>query len=50
MPRVKIHMKISQKMKSTQGITVYLKNPPGYKRQRIKKTFSGLHQPEDKKK
>jgi hypothetical protein len=30
MPRVEIHMKISQEMKSTQGIPIYLKNLNDY--------------------
>jgi hypothetical protein len=49
MPRVEIHMKISQKMKSTQGIPIYLKILQDTKRWRSKKIFNGLHQPGDKK-
>jgi hypothetical protein len=49
MPRVEIHTKISQKMKSTQGIPVYLKILKDTRRWRSKKIFNGLHQPEDKK-
>jgi hypothetical protein len=50
MPRVEIHMKISQKMKSTQGIPINLKILQAMKRWRSRKIFTGLHQPEDKKK
>jgi hypothetical protein len=49
MPRVEIHMKISQKMKSTQGIPIYVKILMATRRWRSKKIFNGLHQPEDKK-
>jgi hypothetical protein len=42
-------MKISRKMKSTQGIPIYLKILQDTKRRGSKKTFNGLHQPEDKK-
>jgi hypothetical protein len=50
MPRVEIHIKISWKMKSTQGIPIYLKILKATRRRRSKKIFLGLHQPEDKKK
>jgi hypothetical protein len=50
MPRVEIPMKISWKMKSTQGIPIYLKILQATKIWRSKKIFNGLHQPEDKKK
>jgi hypothetical protein len=50
MPRVEIHMKISQKMKSTQGIPIYVKILMATRRWRSKKIFIGLHQPEEKKK
>jgi hypothetical protein len=50
MPRVGIHIKISGKMKSTQGIPIYLRIPKATRRWRSKKIFTGLHQPEDKKK
>jgi hypothetical protein len=43
-------MKISQKMKSTQGIPIYLKILKATRRWRSKKIFHGLHQSEDKKK
>jgi hypothetical protein len=49
MPRVEIHMKISWKMKSTQGIPIYLKIVKATRRWRSKKIFNGLHQPEHKK-
>jgi hypothetical protein len=49
MPRVEIHMKISRKMKSTQGIPIYLKILKATRRWRSRKIFNGLHQPEDKK-
>jgi hypothetical protein len=49
MPRVGIHMKISWKMKSTQGIPIYLRIPKTTRRWRSKKIFNGPHQPEDKK-
>jgi hypothetical protein len=49
MTRVEIHMKISQKMKSTQGIPMYLKILKATRRWGSKKIFNGLHQPEDKK-
>jgi hypothetical protein len=49
MPRVEIHMKISQKMKSTQGIPIYCKILDATRRRRSKKIFNGLHQPEDEK-
>jgi hypothetical protein len=47
MPWVEIHMKISQKMKSTQGIPIYLKIVKDTRRWGSKKIFNGLHQPED---
>jgi hypothetical protein len=50
MPRVEIHMKISRKMKPTQGTPIYLKILQATKIWRSKKIFDGLHQPEDKKK
>jgi hypothetical protein len=37
-------------MKSTQGITIYLKIFKATRRWGSKKIFDGLHQPEDKKK
>jgi hypothetical protein len=37
-------------MKSTQGIPIYLKILQATKSWRSKKIFSGLHQPEEKKK
>jgi hypothetical protein len=43
-------MKISQKMTSTQGIPIYVKVLIATKSWRSKKIFTGLHQPEDKKK
>jgi hypothetical protein len=43
-------MKISQKMKSTQGIPIYLRILKATRSWRSKKIFTGLHQPEDKKK
>jgi hypothetical protein len=49
MPRVETHMKISWKMKSTQGTPIYLKILKAKIRRRSKKIFPGLHQPEDKK-
>jgi hypothetical protein len=49
MPRVEIHMKISRKMKSTQGIPIYLKILEATRRWGSKKIFTGLHQLEDKK-
>jgi hypothetical protein len=49
MTRVEGHMKISWKMKSTQGIPMYLKIVKATRRWGIKKIFNGLHQPEDKK-
>jgi hypothetical protein len=49
MPRVEIHMKISQKMKSTQGIPIYLKILKATRRQRNKEVFNKSHQLEDKK-
>jgi hypothetical protein len=50
MPWVEIHLKISWKMKSTQGIPIYLKILKATRRWRSKEIFNGLHQPEDKKK
>jgi hypothetical protein len=50
MPREEIHMKISRKMKSTQGIPIYLKILQATKRWRSKKIFNGLYPPKDKKK
>jgi hypothetical protein len=50
MPWVEIHMKISRKMKSTQGISIDLKIIKATRRWGNKKIFNGLHQPEDKKK
>jgi hypothetical protein len=50
MPRVEIHMKISQKMKSTYGIPIYLKILEDTKRWRSKTIFNGLHLPGDKNK
>jgi hypothetical protein len=49
MTRVEIHMKISRKMKSTQGIPIYLKILKATRRWRHKKIFNGLHQPGDQK-
>jgi hypothetical protein len=49
MPRVEIHMKVSQKMKSTQGIPIYVKILMSTRRWRSKKIFNSLYQPEDKK-
>jgi hypothetical protein len=49
MPRVEIHLKISRRMKSTQGIPIYLKILKATRRRRSKKTFHGFHQTEDKK-
>jgi hypothetical protein len=49
MPRVEIPMRISQKMKSTQGISIYLKILKATRKGGSKKIFNGLHQPEDKK-
>jgi hypothetical protein len=49
MPRVEIHMKNSQKMKSTQGIPIYLKIVKATRRWGSKKIFNGLHQPDGKK-
>jgi hypothetical protein len=49
MSRVEIHMKISRKMKSTQGIPIYLKIIKATKRWRRKKKLNALQQPEDKK-
>jgi hypothetical protein len=49
MPRVEIHMKISWKMKSTQGIPIYLKILKATRRWRSRKIYSSFHQPEDKK-
>jgi hypothetical protein len=46
---MEIHMKISRKMKSTQGIPIYLKILPATKTWRSKKIFNGLHQPGDQK-
>jgi hypothetical protein len=46
---VEIHMKISRKMMSTQGIPIYLKIVKATRRWGSKKIFNGLHQPEDKK-
>jgi hypothetical protein len=47
MPRVETHMKVSQKMKSTQGIPIYVKILQTTKKiWRSKKIFNGLHQPE----
>jgi hypothetical protein len=43
-------MKISQKMKPTQGIPIYLRFLKATRSWRSKKIFTGLHQPEDKKK
>jgi hypothetical protein len=40
-------MKISWKMKSTQGIPIYLKIVKAIRRWGSKKIFNGLHQPED---
>jgi hypothetical protein len=49
MPWVEIHMKISRKMKLTQGIPIYFKIVKATRRWGSKKIFTGLHQPEDKK-
>jgi hypothetical protein len=49
MTRVEIHMKISRKMTSTQGIPIYLRIVKATRRWGSKKIFNGLHQPEDKK-
>jgi hypothetical protein len=49
MPWVEIHIKISRKMKSTQGIPIYFKILKATRKQRSKKIFNGPHQPEDKK-
>jgi hypothetical protein len=49
MPRVEIHVKISRKTKSTQGIPIYVKILMATGRWRSKKTFNDLPQPEDKK-
>jgi hypothetical protein len=49
MPRVEIHMKISRKMKSTQGVPIYLKIFKATRRCGSKKIFNGFHPPEDKK-
>jgi hypothetical protein len=49
MKRVEIHMKISRKMTSTQGISIYLKIVKATRRWGSKKIFNGHHQPEDKK-
>jgi hypothetical protein len=49
MPWVEIHMKISRKMKSTQGIPIYLKIIKATRRWRSKNIFNGLPQPEDNK-
>jgi hypothetical protein len=49
MPREEIHMKISRKMKSTQGIPIYLKIIKATRIWGSKKIFNGLHQPEDEK-
>jgi hypothetical protein len=49
MPQVEIHIKISRKMKSTQGFPIYFKILKSTRRRRSKKIFNGLHQPEDKK-
>jgi hypothetical protein len=50
MPLAKIHMKISRKMKSTQGIPIYVKILIATRRWRSKEIFNSLQQPEDKKK
>jgi hypothetical protein len=50
MPWVEIHMKISRKMKSTQGIPIYVKILIATRRWRSKEIFNSLPQPEDKKK
>jgi hypothetical protein len=47
---VAIHMKISWKMKSTQGIPIYVKILIATRRWRSKEIFNSLHQPEDKNK
>jgi hypothetical protein len=49
MPRVEIHINISWKMKSTQGIPIYFKILKATRRWRNRKIFNGLCQPEDKK-
>jgi hypothetical protein len=49
MPWVEIHIKISRKMKSTQGIPIYFNILNATGRRGSKKIFNGLHQPEDKK-
>jgi hypothetical protein len=49
MPRVEIRMTISWKMKSTQGIPIYLKILKATSRWRSKKIFNDFHQPEDQK-
>jgi hypothetical protein len=49
MPREEIHMQISQKMKSTQGIPIYVKILRATRRWRSKKILNSLYQPEDKK-
>jgi hypothetical protein len=49
MPWVEIHMKVSRKMKSTQGIPIYLKILKATSRWRSGKISTSLHQPEDKK-
>jgi hypothetical protein len=46
---VEIHMKISWKMTSTQGLPIHLKIVKATRRWRSKKIFNDLHQPEDKK-
>jgi hypothetical protein len=46
---MEIHMKISWKVKSTQGIPIYLKILQATKIWGSKKIFNGLHQPKDKK-
>jgi hypothetical protein len=45
MPRVEIHVKIYRKMKSTQGIPIYLKILKATRR----KIFNSPHQPKDKR-
>jgi hypothetical protein len=50
MPQVEIRMKIFRNMASNQGIPTYLKIVKATRRWRSKKIFTGLHQPEDKKK
>jgi hypothetical protein len=49
MTRVEIHIEISRKMTSTQGISIYLKIVKATRRWGTKKIFNGLYQPEDKK-